>query len=251
MARQSGIIKLEGTIGDLTFYKSSDGMLARMKGGVDGDRIRKDPAFARTRENGSEFARAGSAGKLLRSAFTQLVKKAGDRYMVSRLTKEMVAVVKADATSVRGERNVLDGELEMLIGFNFNEAVTLGDVFRAPFTNMIVRADQSAVLTVLSFNALETILAPQGATHAQLIIGFAAIDFEGGVFEAIESRSEFVDVKAVRVPDLILSAGLQDVGTRPLFLLVGIEFFQMVNGNYYSLTDSNHNALTIVNVVTE
>jgi len=89
MARQSGIIKLEGTIGDLTFYKSSDGMLARMKGGVDGDRIRKDPAF------------------------TQLVKKAGDRYMVSRLTKEMVAVVKADATSVRGERNVLDGELEM------------------------------------------------------------------------------------------------------------------------------------------
>jgi len=251
MARQSGIIKLEGTIGDITFYKSKDGMLAKAKGGVDGERIRKDQAFARTRENGNEFVRAVRGGKLLRNVFRPLIKSAADGRMVSRLTKQMVAVVKADAMNLRGERNVLDGELEMLVGFDFNEAVTLGDVFRAPFTNMIVRADQSAVLTVLSFSALETILAPQGATHAQLIIGFAAIDFEGGVFEAIESRSEFIDVKAVRVPDLILSAGLLDVGTRPLFLLVGIEFFQMVNGNYYSLTDSNHNALTIVNVVSE
>jgi hypothetical protein len=249
MARQSGIIKLEGTIGDLTFYKSSDGMLARMKGGVDGDRIRKDPAFARTRENGSEFARAGSAGKLLRSAFRQMVMKAGDRYMVSRLTKEMVAVVKADATSVRGERNVLDGELELLIGFNFNEAVTLGDVFRQPVSNLITRADGTAVLNVQAFNGKEKIVAPVGATHAQLILGFAAIDFEAGTFESVESRSGFLSVDAVNVPDVVLSAELQNAGDYPLFLLVGIEFFQMVNGNYYSLTDSNYNALTIMNVV--
>jgi hypothetical protein len=60
MARQKGIIKLEGTIGDVSFYKSKDGYLAREKGGVDGDRIKNDPAFQRTRENGSEFGRAGS-----------------------------------------------------------------------------------------------------------------------------------------------------------------------------------------------
>ena len=39
MAKQSGIIKLEGTIGDVTFYKSKDGLLARSKGGVDASRI--------------------------------------------------------------------------------------------------------------------------------------------------------------------------------------------------------------------
>jgi hypothetical protein len=44
-------------------------MLARAKGGVDGNRIKSDAAFARTRENGKEFARAGSAWKLLRMAF--------------------------------------------------------------------------------------------------------------------------------------------------------------------------------------
>ena len=31
MAKQKGIIKLDGTIGDITFYKSQDGYLAREK----------------------------------------------------------------------------------------------------------------------------------------------------------------------------------------------------------------------------
>ena len=62
MARQKGIIKLKGTIGDITFYKTQDGHLAREKGGIDASRIASDPAFQRTRENGSEFGRAGKAG---------------------------------------------------------------------------------------------------------------------------------------------------------------------------------------------
>ncbi|MBS3993278.1 MAG: hypothetical protein KGZ87_06150 [Bacteroidetes bacterium] len=40
MAKQKGIIKLKGTIGDITFYKTQDGHLAREKGGVDGQRIK-------------------------------------------------------------------------------------------------------------------------------------------------------------------------------------------------------------------
>jgi len=59
MARQKGIIKLEGTIGDISFYKSKDGHLARTKGGMEADRIKNDPTFQRTRENGNEFGRAG------------------------------------------------------------------------------------------------------------------------------------------------------------------------------------------------
>ena len=55
MAKQTGIIKLKGKIGDLSFYKTQDGHLAREKGGVDAERIAKDPAFIRTRENGAEF----------------------------------------------------------------------------------------------------------------------------------------------------------------------------------------------------
>lgn len=69
MAQQKGIIPLKGTIGNITFYKSKDGFLAREKGSLDATRIANDPAFQRTRENGAEFGRAGKAGKVLRTAF--------------------------------------------------------------------------------------------------------------------------------------------------------------------------------------
>ncbi len=94
MAKQSGIIKLEGTIGDVTFYKSKDGMLAKAKGGVEGNRIKNDAAFQRTHENGQEFGRAGSAGKLLRLAFRNNLQYASDCKMVSRLTKWMMDFFK-------------------------------------------------------------------------------------------------------------------------------------------------------------
>jgi hypothetical protein len=55
MAKQEGTFKINGTIGDLTFYKSSGQYLVRQKGGVSGDRIKNDPNFARTRENNNEF----------------------------------------------------------------------------------------------------------------------------------------------------------------------------------------------------
>jgi hypothetical protein len=59
MARQKGIIKLKGTIGDITFYKTQDGHLAREKGGIDASRIASDPAFQRTRENVRSLAELG------------------------------------------------------------------------------------------------------------------------------------------------------------------------------------------------
>ena len=84
MAKQTGIIKLKGTIGGISFYKTSDGHLAREKGGPDANRIANDPAFQRTRENGSEFGRAGKGGKLLRIALRNMMQNASDKRVTSR-----------------------------------------------------------------------------------------------------------------------------------------------------------------------
>ena len=120
MAKQKGIIKLQGTIGDITFVKTKDGYLAKEKTSVNGNRIATDAAFLRTRENNAEFGRAGKAGKVLRRAIQLLLQQAKDSRVTSRLTKEMMKVLKADSTSTRGLRNVVDGEAELLEGFEFN-----------------------------------------------------------------------------------------------------------------------------------
>ena len=95
------LLYTSGTIGDITFYKTQDGHLAREKGGIDASRIASDPAFQRTRENGSEFGRAGKAGKVLRTSLRGLLLNSADGRMVSRLTQRMVKVIQADTTSER------------------------------------------------------------------------------------------------------------------------------------------------------
>lgn len=119
MARQRGPLKVQGTLGDLTFYKSQDGFLIREKGGVDAKRIKKDPAFQRTRENGMEFGRAGKDGKLLRTALRQVLLHADNR-LVSRLQRELLFVLQADGVSARGKRTVTNGTLGLLKDFEFN-----------------------------------------------------------------------------------------------------------------------------------
>src|SRR5437870_3600682 len=111
MARQKSIIKLEGNIGDINFYRSKDGYLARETTTLNAQRIATDPKFKRTRENNAEFSNAAKAGKLLRKACAELLQFSKDPSAHNRLFQEMMKVLKADATSIRGLRNVTEGEV--------------------------------------------------------------------------------------------------------------------------------------------
>ena len=121
MGRQDGVLQFTGQIGGLSFYKSKQGYQVRRKGGITADRIRNDPAFERTRENGQEFGRAGRANRLLRSAFRSLLLKSADALMTSRMSREMMKVIQADTINSRGARIVLGPNTILLQGFEFNE----------------------------------------------------------------------------------------------------------------------------------
>jgi hypothetical protein len=236
MARQTGIIKLKGTIGGVSFYKTRDGHLAREKGGVDRNRIMNDPAFQRTRENGSEFA--------LRA----LLINASDFRMVSRLTKEMVKVLQEDQVSERGLRNVLDGELELLQGFEFNIAGKLGTTIYAPFTSAINRVTGELNVDLASFVPINMINAPSGSTHFRIVSAGAEIDFEEGTFVSAESGTAILPYDSTATAAINLLNAVTAASTKPLFLALGIEFYQEINGTMYSLKNGSYNALALVRI---
>jgi len=248
MAQQKGIIKLDGTIGGITFYKSQDGYLAREKGGVSGDRIANDPNFQRTRENGAEFGRAGKAGKLLRTSLRALLQNAADSRVVSRLTTEFVKVIQADATNPRGERNVIDGEAEMLQGFEFNINGKLGATLYAPYTATIDRPTGALTVTVPAFIPLNMISAPGGTTHYKIISAGVEVDFENETYVVDENSSAILPWDATASAVLNLANAVTAASTHPLFLVLGVEFYQQVNGTMYPLKNGNYNALAIIQV---
>lgn len=248
MARQKGIIKLDGTIGGITFYKSQDGYLAREKGGVSADKIANDPNFQRTRENGEEFGRAGKAGKLLRNAIRAMLQNASDSRMVSRLTAEMVKVIQEDVTNARGLRNVIDGEAELLEGFEFNIAGKLGTTIYAPFTATIDRVAGTLTANIPAFVPINMIAAPGGSTHFKIVSTGAEIDFENETF-VMDAQATGVlpwDATATAVINLVNAVTANS--THPLFLALGIEFYQEVNGQMYPLKNGAYNALALVKV---
>ena len=248
MARQKGIIKLKGTIGDITFYKTQDGHLAREKGGIDASRIATDPAFQRTRENGSEFGRAGKAGKILRTALRPLLLNSADSRMVSRLTQSMVKVIQADTTSVRGLRNVIDGEAELLFGFEFNIRGKLGTSLFAPFTATIDRVAGTLDADLASFIPSNMIAAPSGTTHFKMVSGGAEVDFEAETFVVATSETAIFPWDTTATAAINLSNAVTANSTKPLFVALGIEFYQEVNGQMYPLKNGAYNPLSIVKV---
>ena len=248
MARQKGIIKLKGTIGDITFYKTQDGHLAREKGGIDASRIANDPAFQRTRENGSEFGRAGKAGKLMRTAFRGALLKAADGRMVSRLTQRMVKVIQADSTSERGLRNVIDGEAELLAGFEFNIRGKLGTSLFAPYTAAIDRVTGELTVDVPSFIPTNMVAAPTGTSHYKIISAAAEIDFEAETFVVANSETAILPWDAVASVAVSHVNQVTAASTKPLFLVLGVEFFQQINGQMYALKNGAFNPLAVVQV---
>lgn len=248
MAKQKGIIKLDGTIGGITFYKSQDGYLAREKGGVSGDRIANDPNFQRTRENGEEFGRAGKAGKLLRNSIRAMLQNASDSRMVSRLTQKMVEVIQEDATNPRGQRNVIDGEAELLEGFEFNISGKLGTTLYAPYSSTIDRVAGTLAVSIPAFVPLNMIAAPGGSTHFKIVSAGAEIDFENETFVMASSETAILPWDTTATAVINLSNAVTANSTHPLFLALGIEFYQEVNGQMYPLKNGAFNALSLVKV---
>lgn len=248
MARQKGIIKIKGKVGDLSFYKTQDGHLVREKGGVDASRIASDPAFVRTRENGAEFGNSASSGKLVRSTLRPLMMTASDNRVTARLTKRMTQIKNLDATSIRGERNVgvaisLPQAKAMLKGFNFNNRAILGSILFKPYQV----ATATGVISINGLVPLNDIACPQGATHINIKGAWAKVDFANSVSDIQYSNVINLPIDATS-NNITLTPTAQPTGTGTDLFMLQIEFLQEVNNVQYSLKNGAYNALCVVEV---
>lgn len=248
MARQKGIIKLKGTIGDVSFYKTQDGHLAREKGGVDASRIANDPAFIRTRENGAEFGSAASSGKLLRDALRTMLMSASDNRVTARLTKLMTDIKNLDATSLRGERSVgvaiaTPNAKATLKGFNFNNRALLGGVLFKPYAVNTATGE----ISINGLIPINDIAFPNGATHMSLRGAWAKVDFANGTYQVELTNTTNVALDA-NTNNVVLTPNAVPSGSGVDIYLLMVEFHQEVNAVQYSLKNGAYNALSIVEV---
>jgi len=249
MAKNTSLLKIEGTLGELTFYKSQDGFLVKTKGGVSKQRIENDPAFSRTRENGKEFGHIARSGKVLRDAIRPLLLQAKDTKVTSRVVKVMAAIKNADRTSLRGERQVYKGMTtdegkSYLKGFDFNNKAVLGSILYKSISVDPV----TGVVELSQLRPKLEIAAPSGSTHVTLLTAYASIDFLTEESSIAISNTEIISLSEIDPVDLILTPNAipSGSGTKMLFFLMS--FSQEVNGTLYDLRNGAFNVLNLIEV---
>jgi hypothetical protein len=249
MARQKGILRLTGAIDGVGFYERGGNYYARKSNPISGKRIKSDPAFARTRENMSEFASTAKLSKLLRDTIRPLMVSVKDNTASYRLQQTMHIVKNLDLTSARGQRSVTGGistaEGKLTVkGFSFNEhAIVKRILYKQPFTDTA-----TGTITIEHLTAAEDITFPQAATHVSLRGGWARVDFATGEAELALTNTENLSRNAPPTDIILTPAEIPTVAGTDFFVLL-VSFYQEVNGEQYMLKNGAYNALGIVEVV--
>ncbi len=250
MAKQKGAFPMQGTLGNVTFFKSQDGFLVKQKSAVSKDKIMSSPKFKRTRENMSEFGRAGKTGKYLRTPFKPLLELSSDNRMISRLITLLLTIIHTDTTNKRGLRTVTAGDLSLLEGFEFNSKAIFNTTFTAPYTYTYDRTTGNATLDIATFIADQSVQAPAGATHFKLQLAAGPLDLTQNKNTAQFIESAVYPWDTTAVPATNLTLALPPAATLPVLALLQVQFLEQLNTDYYQLQNGAFNACTIINVDT-
>jgi hypothetical protein len=250
MAKLKSLLKIEGTLDGMTFYKSQTGdYLVKTKSGVSKSRIDNDPAFRRTRENGQEFGHIASSGKQLRRALSAAIYDVKDPTMTYRLTKGMGKVKNLDTTSLRGQRKVgigiqsPEGKTQLRF-FEFNNKSSLDAVLRSDYV-LDIPGNQ---ITLPDMNPMQNLGIPQGATHVEFSAYLLDFDFETNVSSLQVSNKELKMItNLTETVTLIFSE--PPSGTVNSFYALKVAFYQEMNSELYPLNNGAYNAFQLVEVI--
>jgi hypothetical protein len=234
----SGIL---GTVAGLTFNKN---------GTVSQQTSSKGSNAPRVKEQNAEFGSAARASRILRNALASTFMSGFNSFSASKVSQKMSQAIKLDLTSVRGQRNVLDGELSVLEGYDINDMSSLSSVFGDVIDSTIVRSSGLCTVMIPAFVPSEIVSAPTGTTHFQFVAEAASIDFGQEMVDSAKTVGVFHPYNGILIDSETLSVNLMDASTDPIFLAVAVNFYQEINGAKYALDNKQFNTAKILKVDT-
>ena len=266
MAKQKGLVKYTGTLGDVRHFKikGQQGYFAGLVGGPTDTQVKTAPEFQRTRENMNEF---GGCAKAVRIALSEVLNGMTDPQCTGRLTSIMKKINLEDGTEARGVRKVeISSQRIYLYNFGFDKNVSFASIVYIPYATTHDIDRLKANLTTVAVNPTDYLNAPAGATHFRFINAIGVVsDFiyndatktyepSNGALNELSNTTygAYMPLNtAYAGENLDVSLPVGTVMTADVSVLhcIGIEFFQEVNAVQYPLNNGAYNALAIVEIV--
>jgi hypothetical protein len=222
--------------------------MAQKKKSVMARRIETDPNFDRVRENIAEFKKAGKAAKLLLDAVRSIGITAKDRTLFPRLSAGMREVLNTDSINDRGLRTVVNGNMQLIKGFEFNLNSLLASVLNTQPVATIDRVSGTLKVDMPAFVPRKQLIGPFKATHFKLGCAAAEIDFAAGTFATVSATTADLPYDNVQTEAISLSNTVTAGSTKWLVIALGVQFSEQVNNKFYQLYNGKFNALSLVAV---
>ena len=247
MAKQTGIIKLKGTIGDINYYKTKNGGdLAREAGGGFSKNPKNKESLVRTMENASEFGRCSKTKKAFKIALAPFLCVRKDGELHGRMVQMFTKLKDLDPVSSRGNRMVGRGLetpkcRQLLRSFVFTPLCNVIDVLAAS-----VEFDfSSRTLRVTNFD-IKSVKFPSGATHMALALGLLHFDFDTLAYRLKNSAPLYMD-RNYGATSFEMTTDLPEVDGTPMAVL-GMKFYQEVDSTYYLFKSANAVGVEVLGV---
>lgn len=117
MATQTGVIQLSGKLDKQVYYQRNGKAFAR--------KVQESHQLTEnSRKSGTEFGRASAAASLVRTVFSESLGTVMDNECFLRLTACFGEVIRTAHNKPKGKRDVTDGDLALLTGFQLNRYIS-------------------------------------------------------------------------------------------------------------------------------
>lgn len=229
MARIYGSKKILGTIGGVRHYKlpGCDFIIAAEKGGANGNIIKNNPAFARTRENNEEWKGVTLMAKQVKRRLGLDTATVVNRFLIGALNKAMLSVMRRDPVGERGSRTIfLSAHKNVLDSIQYWYFKPFRDIMKCRFEVDTGPDRKSVTVRLSTLIPKEQIKAPAEATHFQLCLSIGAVcDFAyvaedkaySRVYDKVkmksgisEMESEWIPVNAKSINEMTFTVALPE-----------------------------------------
>jgi len=235
MARQKGLFKITGTLGDVNFYVIRGvGYARKAGGGFNGDAIRNKASMQRVRENASEFGHCSRVKKAFRLALLPLLHGYRNHKLHAQMMTLFTSIKSLDSISERGKRTVGMG-LQTAKGQRLIrdfELTPQHGVLEALKHNVTFEW-HTQTLTVTDFKP-QDFKAPKAATHLGISLGVLDFDFDSLDSSLMVSPTYFLEVGA-NASSFVLTPEQVVVPAHVGFAVLGLRFFEVIEGEVYGL----------------
>ena len=183
----------------------------------------------------------------MRDLLRVAIVSASDCRLAARLTKAMREVIGMSDTNDRGQRVFDSSNSAPLLGFNFNAGAGINQTMYFPYE--VTGAGAIVTMTIPTLNSVSDIAAPQGTTYFEVMFAASPLDIEALTYTNAVVAAP-LGIRPINSAPLVNQSVVASFPAAPtdanlVMGVVGINFYQQINGKFYALNNNSTNPLAI------